>query len=312
LSLFQAIIKILGSVWGVWSIAAFGLGIFLWVASLAIKKARLSRLTEASTYRFLRLSMILAFLLALAGLVMATVKEAPGRLPPNRARINSLTLVLKSEDATERRHAAEELVLYGDEAARELVRAVHEEAERLSSEMLARAGSGDFTDVWKGLLGQSPWRTSFLDVASACLVRIGDPAVPHIVRQLALESEEMEFLIREASERSVNENPNLLEILVQGQALLGAAGVGVKSGIVRAVLSETLREIGPVAVPALLDSLESPRLLLRATAFEVLLGMPEVADPTIRRLEELRARSRSEAERQQYLAAIRLLESRRP
>ncbi|MDX1998651.1 MAG: hypothetical protein SF066_13115 [Thermoanaerobaculia bacterium] len=312
MSFFQAIIKILGSVWGVWSIAAFGLGIFLWVASLAIKKARLSRLTEASTYRFLRLSMILAFLLALAGLVMATVKEAPGKLPPNRARINYLTLVLKGEDATERRHAAEELVLYGDEAARELVRAIHEEAERLSSEILERATSGDFTDVWMGLLGKSPWRTPFFDVASACLVRIGGPAVPHVVRQLALESEGMEFQIRDVSKRGWNESPNLLEFLGQWQALLGAAGMGVKSGIVREVLSDTLKEIGPVALPALLDGLESPRLLLRATAFEVLLGMPEAANPTIRRLEELRARSQSEAERQQYLAAIRLLESRRP
>jgi HEAT repeat protein len=309
--IFQVIAKIFDSAWGGWSIAAFALGIFFWITASVIKKAKPGKFDGEQTYRFFRLAMVLAFLLAVATLVTAAAKEiliTPGK--SKEERIQQLTLDLKSPDPTRRRQAVEVLVPYGSAAARELVKAISEEAGVIASEMFGRATGGDLGDLFSSMLGVQPWETRFMEAATACLVRIGEPSVAPVLNQLAAESVEAERLLDEAAPRQSPQNPDLAVALGQWGFLLRAAGQGMRVGITRDVLAKSLLGIGQPAVPELLNSLESPRLLVRMTSYEVLSQIPDATGPTIERLRQMAARSNSRVERDQLLAAIQQLGTR--
>src|SRR5206468_1999862 len=98
-------------------------------------------------------------------------------------------------------------------------------------------------------------------------------------------------------------SPSTLEAFGQWGFLLGTAGQGMRIGITRDVLSKALLEIGPPAVPDLLDALEkSPRLLVRMTSYQVLMQIPSATQPLIQTLRRMAARSTNNAEREQILA----------
>ncbi|HYG63363.1 MAG TPA: CHAT domain-containing protein [Thermoanaerobaculia bacterium] len=310
----ETLVRVLGSAWGVWSLVAFALGIFFAIMSTVIRKARPGDFNGEQTYRFFRLAMVLAFLLALATLITATTKQVmakPG--VAKEERIQSLTLDLKSDDPTQRRQAIENLVPYGGDAAREVVKAVGEEAGVIAAEMMGRATGGDWIDILSGFLGAPPWQTPFMVSAMDCLIEIGQPSIPFILGQLSTDSVEAERLMAEAAQRQAPaQNPNALEAFGDWGFLLGAAGQGMRIGMTRDILSRVLLAIGPPAVPELLDGLESPRLLVQMTSYQVLEQIPSATEATIQRLRRIAARSSDPAERQQILAAIQQLEARRP
>ncbi len=311
MKILEVILKMFGSAWGAWSIVAFAFGIFFWIMSAVIKKAKLSQLTRDQTYRFFRLAMLLAFFLAVATMVMAATKEVLTRPAVSKEeKIQQLTLNLKSDDPTVRRQAIEGLVSYGGDAARELVKAISDEAGVVASEITGRAVGGDLIDIFLGLLGMPPWQTPFMGAATVCLVRIGKPSVPHILDQLAAESEEAELLWAEAAQRQApQQNLTLVDSVEHWGFLVGAAGQGMRIAIAREIFSGALLEIGEPAVPDLLDALESPRILVRLTSYQVLTQIPSAAAPTIQRLRQMAARSNSDAERDHFQAAIELIET---
>lgn len=306
---FQTVVKILGTVWGTWSIAAFAIGIFFWIISLIIKKSRPAKFNGEQTYRFFRLAMILAFLLALSSLVMATVKEVfvHPQGPSSAARIQQLTLALKSDDPTQRRHATEALVSYAGKAAPELVKAISEEASVVSANLMNQAASGDLEGLLSNFFGVPPWQTPFMDAASTCLVQIGESSVSPILDQLATDSMEAENILNKGAQRQGHQPSNISEAVGQLKFLQGAAGSGMRISITRDILAKVLHEIGQHAVPNLLEALGSPRLLVRITSYQVLMQTPEAKELMTQRLRQLAANATSTTDRDQYLDAIRQL-----
>jgi hypothetical protein len=304
MNIFQAVIKILGTAWGVWSIAAFGLGIFFLVVSAAIKKSRPVAMSQLQSYRFFRLAMMLAFFLAIATLITATVKEVFGHPEvPKAERIQRLTLDLKSPDPTQRRQAMEGLIPYGSEAARELVQAINEEAGVVAADLFKQAAGGNLEIIFLNFLGVKPWQTPFMEAASNCLVSIGEKAVPPILSQLESQSVKAERLLGEASTHQSPPNPNVIQSLGEWGFLLGAAGQGMRIGITREVLAGTLVQIGQPAIPDLLQGLESSRILVQMTSYQVLLQIPNAIEPTVQQLQQIANRSNG-AERDRALKAI--------
>ncbi len=296
---------------GAWIIAAFAVVIFFWLMAAVIEKSRPGRFDGEQTYRFFRLAMVLPFILAVVGLIAPLVKESfDGREPARAERVQNLTLELKSEDPTRRRLAVEGLVPYGEEAATEIVKAISEEAGVVASEMLGRAASLNWGDLFSELLGMPAWKTPFMDAATTCLVQIGEPAVSPILGQLAAESVVAEQFLAAAAERQAPENPGLAEALGQFGSLFGAAGQGMRTQITREMLARGLTAIGEPAVPELLDALESPRLLVQATSYQVLIQIPSAREPTLQKLREMADRANSDSEREQLLKAIQALEAR--
>ncbi|MBW8879470.1 MAG: CHAT domain-containing protein [Acidobacteria bacterium] len=306
--------KIFGSMWGTWSIVAFALGIFFAIMMAVIKKARPGKFDGEQTYRFFRLAMVLAFLLALATLVTAAAKEGMTKTGVSKKEsIQHLTLDLKSDDPTKRRQAVEGLVPYGGDAAREVVKTIDEEAGVVAADMMGRAARGDLGDLLSGALGAPSWQTPFMMAAKDCLTQIGQPSVLLILDQLSADSVEAERILAEAAKRqAATKKPSTLEAFGQLGFLLGTAGQGMRIGITRDVLSRALLEIGPPAVPDLLKELESPRLLVRMTSYQVLVQIPSAREAVIQRLRQIAARSNNNAEREQLLAAIQQLEKRGP
>jgi hypothetical protein len=149
--------------------------------------------------------------------------------------------------------------------------------------------------------------------AKDCLTQIGQPSVLLILDQLSADSVEAERILAEAAKRqAATKKPSTLEAFGQLGFLLGTAGQGMRIGITRDVLSRALLEIGPPAVPDLLKELESPRLLVRMTSYQVLVQIPSAREAVIQRLRQIAARSNNNAEREQLLAAIQQLEKRGP
>lgn len=308
LSWFETIFKVLSSSWGSWSVAAFALGIFLLITNALIKKARPGKFDGQQTYQFFRMAMVLAFLLALAGLVVATFRESGGGSsgPTTEERIKQLVLELKSEDPSRRRQVSEALIGYGDRAADELVLVIREEAGQVAAELLSQSTSGDWSVLFAGLLGAKPWETPFLNSAARTLAAIGEPAVPAIFDGIAADSVEAERMMIENAQRKVPENPNLGESLGQLGTLFDLAGKGTRISIARETLASALNQMNPPPINHLLSGLESPRTLLKMTCYQILVGKPEARNATIERLQSI-ANESEPKERDQILAAIQQL-----
>ena len=316
MKVFETIVKILGSAWGVWSIVAFAFGIFFWITSAVIKKAKISTLAPRDSYRFLRLATVLAFVLAIAALITGFTREWGKSGPAGESkqeRIQRLVRDLKNEDPTIRRQAAEALVPYGGDASKELVRAISEESGVVAADMFGRVTRGDLTDLFSQLLGAPPWQTPFMSTATDTLVQIGQPSVAPVLEQLATESAGAERILANAAQMSAQQQqqtPNALGSMRQWGFLFGAAGEGLKIGIARETFAEALVGIGEPGVPELIDALESPRFLVARTSYEVLMKLPSATRPVIQKLRELATRTEKAEEREQILAVVRQLEAR--
>jgi hypothetical protein len=286
-SYFQWAVKILGGAWGVGGLAALALGVFLFVIQQVLKKVRSERLPATLGYRFFRLMIVLAFLLALFSLAVAAIQTTL-KVPRTDARrdIEALVVQLKSADATLRRQAVDRLVGYGAPAAEEVARAVREEAAAAAGQLVGQAADPDWGSLLMGLVGDPPWRTPFMEAAVQCLVRIGEPSVAPIFEQLALESAAFEQTFDPETARQLEEGKDLLSLLRQWGFVLGAAERGLQAGILRDVLGQALQGIGSRATPHMLDGLDSPQLLVRLTSLQVLVGSRDLTDGALQLLDE--------------------------
>jgi hypothetical protein len=256
----------------------------------------------------------LIFTLLMAGIVSVELKPAsiPEQTEVERLhRIRELTLALKNEDPTARRQAAEELVAFGGDAASELVKAISEEAGVTTANMFGSAAGGDMTETLARIfLQEQPFQSTFTQAAIECLVEIGPASVPHILRRLEAESIEAEkILAASAQERTRAQQPPLAS-LEQLRFVFGSAARGMRIGIARESYAQALLEIGHPAVPALLDGLESERLLVRMTSYQVLTQIPDAIPSTLARLQQMAARATNRQNREEIVGAIRQLEAR--
>lgn len=305
----------------VWVLAMFGLGMFFWVVFKIVEKSKVGQFDGDQTLRFFRFAIALPFLLALAGLVVLMARssgstERTGEAQTSREEtVRRLTLGMKSKDPTESRQAMEALVPYGDPAAREIVQAISEEAGVLAAEMFGGIKDGWFKAIL-GLLGPKPWESPFMAAAIEALTRMGEPAIEPILEQLGAESLIVEDTMQQAQaiQASQAQQPeagatDAIGLIEQWNFAVRGLGQNVRILIVTGALEQALSNIGPVAAPALLDGLESPRWLVFQVSLKALSGMPEAYEPAARRLRDRAASSENEVEAQQLLSLAEAFEA---
>lgn len=234
-----------------------------------------------------------------------------------KEQIQYHTLQLKSDDPTARRHAAENLVPYGKDAAQEIVKAISEEAGVIASKMIKSITGGNFLSIISIFGNEKPWQTPFMEEASNCLVQIGEASTPLIVDELAAESAEAERISAEAERISTEaekqqSQQDLSSTFRLGTTLLSTGREGMKVSIMREVFGGVLLEIGPPAVPNLLEGLAHPRILVKQVSLQVLSQIPEARERTIKRLRQIADSIGNPAERTAYLEAAQQLEQRSP
>lgn len=263
------------------------------------------------------LGLFVAFLLfsIAMGVVITTdlhARDSEPLLPPvsPETLIRQLTLELRSEDPVRRRHAAEQLIAYGADAAPELVKAISDESGEVAALVFEAMTNGKIVSILMEMAKPKPFQTPFLRAATECLVAIGEPAVPAILQQLAAESISAEELLKEAAQRESAQpaQPNLAQNIEQLIFLMNSSAPALRIGIAREAFDGTLFEIGDPAIPHMLRGLDSERILVGHTCLRVLSRLPSAKAPTLDKLQEIAARSAS-PEKEQIAALIRQFEA---